>query len=161
MCLIPMPSPPELNNELYSALPEALRQELSSHSETGIAARGTRLVEKGAPPAGVIILSAGTAESTVTVAGREVSLGIGRPGKVFALHPIMTGAQPEVTVTCLEECRVMIVPRAVFLDFLERHPEMYFAVGKVLSADLASADRVIRECARGFPPTSGSSLRPV
>jgi len=156
-----MPSPTELDNELYAGLTEAARQELASHGISAIAARGTHLVERGAAPAGVVILNAGTAETTVLVAGKEVSLGVDRPGKVFALHPIMSGSKPEVMVTCLEECRVTIVPKTVFLEILERYPEMYFAVGKVLSADLASADRVIRECARGHQPNSGSSARPV
>jgi len=157
----PMPSPTDLDNELYAGLTEIVRRELSSHGVTAIAARGTRLVEKGTAPTGLVILNAGSAETTVVVAGKEVSLGTDRPGKVFALHPIISGAKPEVTVTCLEDCRVTIVPKEAFLEILSRHPEMYFAVGKVLSADLASADRVIRECARGFQSNSGSNMRPV
>ena len=68
---------------------------------------------------------------------------------------------PEITVTCLEECRVTILPKNVFLGVLARRPEMYFAVIKVLSADLATADRLRRECARGFQPKSVSSVRPL
>lgn len=154
-----MTSPIELENELYSGLSEAVRQELSRHEETATVSRGIRLIQRGVPPQELIILSSGTAETTVPVAGKDASLGTAGPGKVFALHSIMTGAPPETTVTTLEECRVTRVPREVFLEVLVRHPEMYFAVVKVLSADLATADRLIRDCARGFQTKAGVTVR--
>lgn len=145
-----MTTPMELDNELYNGLSEAVRQELSSNGRVVTCARGTQLIKNGTSPQGVIILNSGTAETTVIVAGKEMSLGIARPGRVFALHSVMTGTAPETTVTCLEESRVTIVPKDAFLAVLARHPEMYFSVVKVLSADLATADRLIRECARGY-----------
>jgi CRP-like cAMP-binding protein len=156
-----MTLPTELENELYAGLPEAVRQELDVHDKAETVARGTRLVEKGVIPQGLIILNSGTAEITLYVAGKERSIGVAGPGKVFALNSIMTGTVPETTVTCLEECRVTIVSRDLFLEALERHPEMYFAVVKVLSADLAKANSLIRECARGFQPKPSSVVRPA
>ena len=156
-----MTLPTELENELYAGLPGAVRQELVDHGKSETVIRGTRLVEKGVIPQGLIILNSGTAETTLHVAGRERSLGIAGPGNVFALHSIMMGTPPETTVTCLEECRVTIVPRNIFLEALARYPEMYCAVVKVLSADLARADRLIRDCAPGFQPKPGSSVRSV
>jgi CRP/FNR family transcriptional regulator, cyclic AMP receptor protein len=153
-----MTSPIELENELYAGLPDAVRQELSSHGAAMTVERGALLVEKGAIPDRLTILNAGTAETTVAVAGKDVSLGIARPGKVFALHSIITGTAPDITVTCLEECRVTIVPKDVFLEVLARNPQMYFAVVKVLSSDLAMADRVIRDCAHGVPAKSSSPV---
>ncbi|HLK54817.1 MAG TPA: hypothetical protein VKU42_15260, partial [Candidatus Angelobacter sp.] len=47
-------------------------------------------------------------------------------------------------VTCVEPCNITILPRDVFLDLLKSHPEIYFAVAKVLSADLQIADRILR-----------------
>jgi CRP-like cAMP-binding protein len=151
----------KLENELYASLPPAVRQEFAAHDKAVTVARGIRLVEMGVIPQGLIILNSGTAETTMNVAGKERSLGIAGPGKVFALHSVMMGTPPETTVTCLEECRVTIVPRDLFLEALARYPEMYLAVIKVLSADLATADRLIRDCARGFQPKSGSLVRPV
>jgi CRP-like cAMP-binding protein len=154
-----MTSPIELENELYSGLSASVRQELSSHEQAATAGRGARLIRKGVPPQELVILNSGTAETTVTVAGRDVSLGTAGPGRVFALHSIMTGTPPETTVTALEECRITRVPREAFLEVLARYPEMYFAVAKVLSADLATADRLIRECVRGFQPKAGATVR--
>jgi len=149
-----MTSPIETENELYAGLSEAVRQELSGNGKAVCCTRGTRLIQKGAFPQGVIILNSGAAETTVIVAGRETSLGIARPGRVLALHSVMTGTAPETTVTCLEECRITIVPKEAFLAVLAQHPEIYFSVVKILSADLATADRLIRECARGHQAKS-------
>jgi CRP-like cAMP-binding protein len=154
-----MTSPIELENDLYSGLSEAVRQELSGHQEATTVGRGTPLIQKGVIPQELVILNAGTAETTVTVAGKEVSLGTAGPGRVLALHSIMTGAPPETTITSLEECRVTKVPREAFLEVLARHPEMYFAVVKVLSADLATADRLVRDSARGFQSKSAVTVR--
>jgi CRP-like cAMP-binding protein len=154
-----MTLPTELKNELYADLPQAVSQELAGQGEPLTVAPGTRLVESGVIPQGLIILNSGTAETTVLVAGREKSLGIAGPGRVFALHSTITGTPPETTVTCLEESRITVLPKDVFLQVLARHPEMYFAVIKVLSADLTNAHRLIRDCARGFQAKSGSFVR--
>jgi CRP-like cAMP-binding protein len=152
-----MTSPIDLKNELYDGFSETVRQELSTHEQTLTVASGTRLVENGVPAEQLIILIKGTAEMTVEVSGKNVSLGIAGPGKVFVLHSIIAGATPEATVTCLQECRVTLVPKEAFLKTLERNPQMYFAVVKVLSSDLAMAHRVLREYARGF----GGNTRPT
>ena len=155
-----MTLPAELDNELYAGLPEAVRQEFARHEEAATVARGSRLVEAGVIPRGLIILNSGTAEATVNVAGKERSLGIAGPGRVFALHSILTGTPPETTVTCLEECRVTTLPKDLFQEVLARHPEVYFAIVKVLSADLARVDRLIRDWSRSFRPKSGAEAAP-
>ena len=156
-----MTSPIELENELYAGLAEAVKKDLSSRGETQTRARGTRLVQRGVLPEGVIILNAGAAETTVTVAGREMSLGVAGPGRIFALHSVITGTPPDTTVTCLEDSRITTLAKDAFLEELKRHPEMYFAVVRVLSTDLASADRLMRECARGLQPKSSNLVRPA
>jgi CRP-like cAMP-binding protein len=143
-----MTSPIEFKNELYDGFSDAVCRELSVHEQTRTFAPGTRLVESGVPSEQLIILISGTAETTVEVSGKTVSLGIAGPGKVFVLHSIIAGAMPEATVTCLQECMVTLVPKAAFLHVLERNPQMYFAVVKVLSSDLAAAHRVLRNYAR-------------
>jgi CRP-like cAMP-binding protein len=44
------------------------------------------------------------------------------------------------------------LPRDVFLGLLSSHPEIYFAVAKVLSADLQIADRILRNHPRRTAP---------
>jgi CRP/FNR family transcriptional regulator, dissimilatory nitrate respiration regulator len=139
----------ESANELYEGLPDAIKKELANHEERVTVGQGARLLEIGAVPDRLIILYEGRAETTVEIGGKYVSLGVAGPGKVFALHSIMAGGRADTAVTCLEECRVALIPRKGFLDILTRNPQMYAAVLRVLSSDLATADRVIRETAGG------------
>ena len=144
-----MTSTSEVTNDLYAGLSEDLRRELARHGEAVTVPQGTRLLQCGISPDHLIILNSGSTEISILVAGKTRSLGVARPGKVFALHSIISGEAPHTSVTCLEECRVTLLPREAFLDLLQRNPQMYFAVIKVLSSDLAAADRVIRKYARG------------
>lgn len=144
-----MNSSSEVTNELYAGLSEDLRHELAKHERVVTVPRGTRLLQRGTLPDHLIILNSGSTDISVLVAKKTRSLGVARPGKVFALHSIISGEAPHTSVTCLEECGVTLVPRETFLDVLQRNPQMYLAVVKVLSSDLAAAQRVIRRYARG------------
>jgi len=106
------------------------------------------LLQCGIPADRLIILNSGSAEISVSIAGKIRSLGVEGPGKVFALDSIISGAALHTSVTCVEECSVTLMPKEGFLEVLRRNPQMYFAVAKVLSSDLAAADRIIRNYAR-------------
>jgi CRP-like cAMP-binding protein len=152
----------EATNELYASLSDGVRQELAAHEQTATFPRGTRLLQCGVPAERLVILNSGSAEISVSIAGKTRSLGIDGPGKVLALDSIISGAALHTSVTCLEECTVTFMPKEVFLEVLRRNPQMYFAVAKVLSSDLAAADRIIRNCARrATAKTLGKYFRPA
>ena len=132
-------------NELYSSLSSDIRLELSKLAKATTVAQGSKLVRQGVRPEQLIILNSGLAEITVPVSGKPVSLGTVGSGKVLGLRSIMCGEVPEIDVTCLEECEVTLLPNDVFLEFLRCNPEMYFAVVKVLSAELTTVQSFIRE----------------
>jgi CRP/FNR family transcriptional regulator, polysaccharide utilization system transcription regulator len=143
-----MSSDKEVTNELYADISDGVRDELAAHEQTATFPRGTRLLQCGIPADRLVILNSGSVEISVSIAGQARSLGIEGPGKVFALDSIISGAALHTSATCLEECNVTYMPKEVFLEVLRRNPQMYFAVAKVLSSDLAAADRIIRNCAR-------------
>lgn len=64
------------------------------------------------------------------------------------MRATISGEVPETNVTCLEECDIAVIPGEDFTAVLRDNPQMYFAVAKVLSADLKIADQLIRNCAR-------------
>lgn len=132
-------------NELYANLPDEVQQQLIDKERSATASRGSKLIQFGVSPTELIIVNSGLAEITVRIAGKSVSLGTAGPGKVLGLHCIMCGEVPEIDVTCLEECEVTLLPNDVFLEFLRCNPEMYFAVVKVLSAELTTVQSFIRE----------------
>jgi len=134
-----------MTNELYGDLPAEVQQELSVAAKADTAMRGTRLIEHGASPSRLIFLNSGVAEVTVPVPGNTISLGTVGPGKVLGLRSIMCGDLPEIDVTCLEDCEISRLSRETFLEVLQRHPGMHFAVVKVLSSDLKTVQSFLRE----------------
>jgi CRP-like cAMP-binding protein len=134
-----------MKNELYANLAAPVQQELVDQERSATVSRGSKLIQSGVSPNQLIILDSGLAEITVPIAGKPVSLGTAGPGKVLGLRSIMCGEVPEIDVTCLEECGITLLPRDVFLEVLQRNPEMYFAVVKVLSADLKAVQSFLRE----------------
>lgn len=138
----------EVKNELYAHLSGEVRQELAKYEHASRASRGTILVQCGIPLDRLIILNSGSAETSVPVGDKTLPLGIAGPGKILALHSILSGEAAHTSVTCLEECGLTVLPREAFLGVLSRNPQMYFAIVKILSSDLAIADGVIRDRGR-------------
>ena len=102
------------------------------------------LAECGAPADQLIILNSGTAKIYLLAGRKKVPLGIAGPGTVFGLSSMLAETPLDRGLTSLEPCEVTILPKKAFLDALNRNQHMYFAIVKLLSADLAGADRIIR-----------------
>lgn len=135
-------------NELYDGLTTELRNELQKYEQELKVPPGYRLIQYGMRPERLIILNSGTVEISVTSGGNEVSLGTAGPGKVFGMRAAVSGEVPEINVTALEPCDLSIITEEDFANVLRNFPQIYFAVAKVLSADLKIADQLIRNCAR-------------
>ena|SRR5437660_805435 len=138
-------------NELYAMLPSEARCELEKHQQSRTVPQGTNLIEHGVLPDSLVILDSGTVQISVPCSQRCATLMTGQEGKVFGMRAAISGELPEIDVTCLETCRVTLVPRDSFLNLLKAEPQIYFAVAKVLSADLQIADRILRDSVRCSP----------
>jgi CRP/FNR family cyclic AMP-dependent transcriptional regulator len=138
-------------NELYAVLPPAVCQELEKHEQLLTMPRGATLIEHGHLPDGLVILNSGKVQISVPCQRHSAALTTGQPGKVFGMRAAISGEPPDIDVTCIEPCRVTFLPRDVFLTLLKTNPEVYFAVAKVLSADLLIADRILRNFPRRCP----------
>jgi CRP-like cAMP-binding protein len=139
-----------LKNELYANLPIDVREELARHEQVLTVARGTSLVRCAVPADQLVILNSGTVEVSVPVGGKTLSLGVAGPGKVFGLHSVVSGDAAHTDVKCLQNCEVVVLPRKSFLGVLQQYPQMYIAIARVLSSELAVADDLIRDRGRGF-----------
>jgi len=131
-------------NELYAMLPLDARRELEEHQQSLTVPAGTALIEHGILPDRLVILNSGTVRVSVPCPRRPATLTTAETGKVFGMRAAISGELPEIDVTCIEPCRVTFVPRDCFLNMLKAAPQSYFAVAKVLSADLQIADRILR-----------------
>lgn len=139
-------------NELYAMLPAKLRHELAQHEQLMTVPEGAILIDHGILPDHLVILNSGTVRVSVPSSNRTASMTTGQEGKVFGMRAAISGELPEIDVSCVEPCNITILPRDVFLDLLKGHPEIYFAVAKVLSADLQIADRILRNHPRRTAP---------
>jgi CRP-like cAMP-binding protein len=143
-----MPDTKTAANELYASLPAEVCLTLEKHEKHIIVPRGQKMVQYGILPQQLMILTSGTVEISVPGPETEVSLGTAGPGKVFGMRALVSGETPEIEVTPLEDCEVTIIPATDFLAALQKTPQIYFGVAKVLSADLKIADQLIRNCSR-------------
>ena len=134
-----------MTNELYANVPADVQQELTEEAKSETARQGTKLIQHSVSPGRLIFLDSGSAEITVPVGGKSISLGQVGPGKVLGLRSIMCGEVPEIDVTCLEDCKISLLSSETFLDVLRRNPQMYFALVKILTSDLKTVQSFLRE----------------
>ena len=135
-------------NELYASLSPAVRDELSKYEEEILVPEGTTLISRSVAPEHVIVLQQGAVEISVPAGDKVLPLSIAHSGKVLGLRAIIAGALPEIEVRTVEECKILRIPKESFLEVLKQHPELYFAISKVLSADLNVAERFLRDIPR-------------
>jgi CRP-like cAMP-binding protein len=149
-----------MTNELFANLSVDVQQQLTQEAKSGTALKGSRLIQQGVAPGRLIFIESGSAEITVPVDGKPVSLGTVGSGKVLGLRSIMCDEIPEIEVTCLEECKITLLSKEAFLKILQRNPQMYFAVVKVLTADLKAVQSFLREKS-GRAKSAGRPRSPI
>lgn len=138
-------SPDTKENELYAILQSDLRHELKQYEQSMTVPEGTTLIDHEILQEYLVILNSGTVCVTVRSPQRPVSFLTDQKGKVFGMPAVISGELPEADLTCVDSCNVTMLPRTAFLSLLKTHPELYFAVAKVLSADLQMANRILRK----------------
>lgn len=113
--------------------------------ERTIVPSNTMLLRRGLIPENLLMIERGRVEISLLDAPNERLATIAGQGRVLALAAILTGDPEESDVRTLEECEIIRVPKNIFLKALAQNPKMYFAVCKLLSADLVLAERLLRE----------------
>jgi len=135
-------------NELYKELTPEVRDELSRHEERVTVPAGTKLIRPRSTPEHLIFIEQGSVEISVPAGEKALCVNVVGSGKVLGLRPIVANAAPEIEARALENCTIVRVPREIFVRALKQHSEMYFAISKVLSADLNTAERMLRDLPR-------------
>jgi CRP-like cAMP-binding protein len=136
--------PNETANELYGMLSPELRTELAQYERSVTVPEGTNLIKRGVPPEQLVIINSGKVEITLACIRQSVSLGCAEAGKVFGMRAVVSGELPEADVTSVEDCHITLIPRDAFLKTVRQHPQLYFAIAKVLSNDLVLANRFLK-----------------
>lgn len=139
-------------NELYVTLRAELRHQLTQHEQVMTVPEGATLIDHGILQDHLVILNSGTVRVSIPSPKLAASMTTGQKGKVFGMRAVVSEELPEIDVTCTEPCNITVLPRDAFLELLKKHPEIYFAVAKVLSSDLQIADRILRSHSRRTAP---------
>jgi CRP-like cAMP-binding protein len=135
-------------NELYASLAAEIRQQLERYEQIKAVSAGTRLISEGIPTEHLIIIRSGSAEVSLSSAGKEIPVGIARTGKVLGLRSVVFEDVTEISVTTLEECAITLIAKDKFIRVLKQNPQVYLAVVKVLSADLNMVNDLLRRIPR-------------
>jgi len=136
------------SNELYDLLAPELRLELAGYEEVKTVPAASRLMTCGRIPTHLIILGAGSVEVSLQTANGMLSTVVNGGGKVFGLREALSGTASEADIVAQNECRVTLIPQGRFTAMLERHPEIYAALARLLSADLRMAQDLLRRVPR-------------
>lgn len=142
--------PDQTANELYAMLSPELRTEFGKYELAVTVPEGTNLIKQGVPPDQLVIVNSGRVEIAVAGMHETVSMGGAEAGGVFGMRAIVSRELPEVDVTSQEICRLTLIPRDAFLTAVREYPQMYSAIAKVLSNELAMAHRFLKASSR--PP---------
>ena len=109
---------------------------------------GTTLISHSQIPEYLIIVEEGSVEISVAGLEKPTRLSVAAAGKVLGLRAVVSGELPEIEATTLNECKIRRIPRQAFLEIVKERPELYLAICKVLSADLNTAERFLRQTPR-------------
>jgi len=97
--------------------------ELSKHGVARLFRERTVLVTEGEKTDALYIILEGRVRAYVSDAsGREAVLSIMGPGEYFGEIALDEGPRSASVIT-LEPCRLLVIPRAEFAQFLEGHPQ--------------------------------------
>lgn len=136
-------------NELYASLSPELVALLRECESPAMLKAGMPLIRHGKDPDQLVIVRSGEVRLSLPSQGNAVVLGIAGPGKVLGLRCLVSGELPEIDALCMRDCSVATISRGRFMDVLKKHPEIYFAIAKVLSADLGFAEHHLKNTSRG------------
>lgn len=76
--------------------------------------------------------------------GRETILSILYPGDIFGEMSLLDGKPRSATVIAREDCSVLIITRAKFLNFLKNHPNVSIKILETISKRLRKTDEQVK-----------------
>lgn len=103
-------------------------EDLSALADIGLPrsfAKGESLFVEGRPSSGFFVVLLGSLKLyKLSFAGKEQILHVHGPGETFAEATLPEGARYPASAQALEDCRVLLIPRADFQRLLGRRPAL-------------------------------------
>ncbi|HSU05552.1 MAG TPA: Crp/Fnr family transcriptional regulator [Acetobacteraceae bacterium] len=137
-----------LSNAVFEAMrPEELDEVLRLSSERRVP-RGASIFQKGDEGSSMMAVLTGRVRvSSVSAEGREVTLNVINPGKVFGEIALLDGKPRSADCSAIEESTLLVLERRHFLPFLQRHEGLYLRLIAVLCEKLRNTSTTLEELA--------------
>lgn len=132
----------------FAGLPHALQRFVvdAGHASTVVA--GRRLFSRGDPPDGLYAMLAGRVRvATVSSAGREAILAMAEPPQWFGELALLDGRPRSHEARAEVDSRVLHVPQAAIVAWLDRRPEHWRWFGVLAAEKLRHAFDALEEAA--------------
>jgi CRP/FNR family transcriptional regulator, cyclic AMP receptor protein len=119
-------------------------------------AAGETIFLKGSPGDHMIAVVSGNVRISVASAnGQRLVLAILTPGELFGEIALLDGKERTADATAVTECNLAILDRSEILLFLERHPDVWPLIVKVLCDRLRNTDEHLAD--RAPPHQDGAA----
>lgn len=110
--------------------------------------RGVRVFLEDDEPGAVFVVLSGFVKVTVgTPAGRDVLIAVRGPGDLVGEMSALDAGTRSATLEALEDCELLSIPGARFLEFLEERPRAAILLLRLLSLRLRDASGRVAETA--------------
>lgn len=128
-------------SQLFADFPGAALNELAQQTTIRRVPEKKHVFEKGEPGVEMFAILHGRVKvSAFSEDSREVIFAILESGDFCGEAALLDGQPRSATCTALEECQLVVISRAVFIPFLEKHPSLAIHLLSLLSQRLRGAD---------------------
>jgi CRP/FNR family cyclic AMP-dependent transcriptional regulator len=137
----------------FTRLPAELAEWIATNARSVTLGAGQRLFSCGDAPDGVYVVVDGAIRiATSTADGKEALLVLIEPAQWFGEMPLFDDSPRPQDAWADNDCRLLHLPQAVLVDFLDRHPQHWKSFGLLLAQKLRLALRLIEANALLPPP---------
>lgn len=128
--------------EFLDQLDADVRQALVQRARTRRWPAGASVFLEGEQSATVVVLVEGRVKVfSLTEQGEEILLGVRGPGALLGELSAIDGAPRSASIAALEPTVALVLPVAVFTDFLATHAPAAMALVRLITARLRDSDR--------------------
>ena len=129
---------------VFAAMSEDEIAELLRHAHVVEVPARHILFHAGEPGDSLYVLLAGKVKiSLLSAEGKEAILSLMAAGDVFGEMSLLDGLPRSATVTSLEDCRLMVIGRQDFVQFLKRHADVALNLLAALSQRLRTTNNLV------------------
>jgi CRP-like cAMP-binding protein len=143
-----------MRSEIFKVLGETDLDTIVARAAIKRVARGAPILRRGDANAGMVIVVTGRVRiSVVSEDGKEVTLTVLGNGEVLGEMSLLDGEAVSADVTAQEDCVLMVIERAQFLNLLRQNSDLCLHLMSVLTRRLRRANAALEDMANLDLPT--------